>query len=131
MSAIRPNADQFLELVRSTDDGPVVMLNLLKFKETADGGGGSGAAAYGRYGDAVVTMIQGTGGEILWMGSADQILIGDPEETWDTVVPVQYPNRKAFIDMTSTKEYESAHEHREAGLERTTVIACTPRAGLR
>ena len=32
MSAIRPNKDQFLELMNAPDEGPVVMLNLLKFK---------------------------------------------------------------------------------------------------
>jgi hypothetical protein len=31
--------------------------------------------------------------------------------------------------MTSTKEYDAAHEHRESGLERTVVLACTPRGG--
>ena len=43
MSAIRPNKAQFIELMGSPDEGPVVMLNLLKFKERADGAGGSGA----------------------------------------------------------------------------------------
>jgi len=43
---------------------------------------------------------------------------------------VQYPSRKAFIDMSTSKEYESAHEHRESGLERTVLIACTPRTDV-
>jgi len=124
VSAIRPNQQQFIELVNSTDEGPVVMLNLLKFKA------GGGASSYGQYGDAVVKMIEATGGEVLWLGRADQVLIGDPAETWDSVVLVQYPNRQAFVEMTSTREYNEAHEHREAGLERTVVIACTPRVGL-
>jgi hypothetical protein len=29
--------------------------------------------------------------------------------------------------MVSTPEYDQAHEHREAGLERTIVVACSPR----
>jgi hypothetical protein len=28
--------------------------------------------------------------------------------------------------MTSTPEYNEAHRHREEGLERTVVVACTP-----
>ena len=40
MSAIRPNKEQFLELMNAPDDGPVVMLNLLKFKAAGDDGGG-------------------------------------------------------------------------------------------
>jgi hypothetical protein len=39
---------------------------------------------------------------------------------------VSYPNRQSFVEMVSTPEYESAHEHREAGLADTVVIACTP-----
>ena len=52
----------------------------------------------------------------------------DPSEAWDSVALVEYPSRKAFIDMVSTAEYEQAHEHRESGLERTGLIACTERA---
>ncbi len=128
MSAIRPNKAQFLELMSAPDEGPVVMLNLLKFKERADGSGGSGASEYNKYGDSVVQMVEARGGKILWMGRADQILIGDPEQDWDAVALVQYPSRKDFVEMVSTPEYEQAHEHRESGLERTVLIACTERA---
>ena len=128
MSAIRPNKAQFMELAAAPDEGPVVMLNLLKFKERAGGAGDqgvTGAAEYAKYGDAVVQMVEGKGGKILWMARADQILIGDAAEPWDTVVLVQYPSRQAFLEMVSTPEYADAHEHRESGLERTVVIACT------
>lgn len=128
MSSIRPNHDQFVELLQSTDEGPVVMLNLLKFKERSSDGDSSGGAAYGKYGDAVVEMIEARGGKVVWSGRAEQILIGDPADDWDVVVLVQYPSRRAFVEMVSTPEYEQAHEHREAGLERTVVVACSPRS---
>jgi uncharacterized protein (DUF1330 family) len=128
MSAIRPNKQQFAELMDSPDDEPVVMLNLLKFKDTASNGEGSGSSEYAKYGDSVVQMVENRGGKVLWMGRADQILIGDPAEGWDSVALVEYPSRKAFIDMVTTPEYEKAHEHRESGLERTVLIACTERA---
>ena len=127
MSAIKPNKSQFIELMEAPDEGPVVMLNLLKFKSTADDGKGTGASEYGKYGDAAVQMVEARGGKVLWMGRADQILIGDPAESWDSVALVQYPSRKDFIEMVSTPEYEQAHEHRESGLERTVLIACTER----
>ena len=132
MSAIRPNKQQFIELMSAPDEGPVTMLNLLKFKEKADGVGASGASGaeeYGKYGDAVVQMVEARGGKVIWMGRADQMLIGNPEEDWDSVALVQYPSRKDFVEMVSSPEYESAHEHREGGLERTVLLACTPRAG--
>jgi uncharacterized protein (DUF1330 family) len=128
VSAIRPNKDQVKELMHAPDEGPVVMLNLLKFKERAGDGAGSGGDAYRKYGDSVVQMVEARGGKVLWSGKAEQILIGDPAQDWDAVALVEYPSRAAFIEMTSTKEYDAAHEHREAGLERTILVACSERA---
>ena len=126
MSAIVPNLEQFQQFAASPDTGPVVMLNLLKFKVRTDGEEESGAEAYSRYGDAVVKLVEAQGGRVLWTGRADQILIGDPSQDWDAVALVWYPSRKAFADMVTTKEYQEAHVHRERGLARTVVIACTP-----
>jgi uncharacterized protein (DUF1330 family) len=124
MSGIRPNRAQFVELMNTPDEGPVVMLNLLKFKARA------GASEYNKYGGTVVQMVEASGGKVLWMGKVDQALIGDVDANdWDAVALVQYPSRKAFVEMTSTKEYDAAHEHRESGLDRTVVLACTPRGG--
>jgi len=127
MSRITPNREQFEQLAHAPDEGPVVMLNLLKFKASATDRGGSGADAYQRYGEAAVEMVEARGGKVLWAGRGDQILIGDPGEDWDQVVLVEYPSRKAFIEMVTTPEYDDAHQHREQGLERTVVVACSPR----
>ena len=123
MSDIRPTKEQITELINAPDEAPVVMLNLLKF--TASGG----SKEYGKYGDSVVQMVEKQGGKVLWLGKVDQTLIGPVDDTWDAVALVQYPSRKAFIEMTSTKDYDAAHEHRESGLERTRLFACTTRAG--
>jgi uncharacterized protein (DUF1330 family) len=124
VSGIRPNKEQFIELMNAPDEGPVVMLNLLKFKS------GGGSKEYGKYGRSAVDMVEARGGKVLWMGRVDQTLIGDvDEQDWDAIALVQYPSRKAFVEMTSTKEYEAAHEHRESGLERTVLLACTQRGG--
>ena len=48
MSAIRPNKQQFIDLIESPDDEPVVMLNLLKFKPSTDDGDASGASEYAK-----------------------------------------------------------------------------------
>jgi uncharacterized protein (DUF1330 family) len=132
--AITPNREQFVELASAPDDGPVVMLNLLAFKERADGpaaDGDDGETEYRRYGDAALKMVEERGGTVLWAGRADQTLIGDPSERWDQVVLVQYPSRAAFIDMVTQPEYEQAHTHRESGLARTLLLACTPSFGAR
>jgi uncharacterized protein (DUF1330 family) len=120
-SAITPNLDQFQALAAAPDEGAVVMLNLLKFKE-------GGADTYLRYGDAAIGMVEERGGRVLWSGRAEQTLIGDPAAGWDVVVLVEYPSRAAFIEMVSSPEYLQAHADREAGLERTVVLACSPAA---
>ena len=118
-SAITPNLDQFQALAASPDDGPVVMLNMLKFKPGSE-------EAYLRYGDAARAMISERGGRLVWSGRAEQVLIGDPAADWDAVLLVEYPSRAAFIEMVSSPAYIEAHADREAGLERTIVVACSP-----
>jgi len=118
-TAITPNLDQFQALAASPDEGSVVMLNLLKFKP-------GGEESYLRYGDAAKDMVEERGGRLVWSGRAQQVLIGDPNADWDVVVLVEYPSRKAFMEMVSSPEYLQAHADREAGLERTVVVACSP-----
>ena len=69
--SITPNADQFRELAAASDEGPVVMLNLLKFKPKADADGAkTGEEAYRAYGDTAVAMIEERGGKVIWAGHA-------------------------------------------------------------
>ena len=125
--SITPNAEQFLEYVNSDLEGEVVMVNLLKFKSAGASDAESGADAYGRYGDAVIKMVEAQGGKLLWLGQARHVFIGDLDANdWDAVALVSYPSRQAFIDMVSTPAYNEAHTHREDGLERTVIIACAP-----
>lgn len=124
--AIIPNFDQIQAFTTAPDTGPVAMLNLLKFKPRADGGGGDGAREYGRYGDRVVKMIEAQGGKVTWVGRPEQVFIGGPEDAWDVALIVWYPSRQAFVEMVSTDDYQDAHRHREGGLERSVVLACVP-----
>ncbi len=57
MSSIVPNPEEFQKFAASPDEGPLVMLNLLRFKlETAEGS--SGRAAYQRHAQNAKEMIQ-------------------------------------------------------------------------
>jgi len=124
MSSIIPNREAFQALMTDPDQGPVVMLNLLKFKAAADGASGTGADAYRRYGDAVTKLVEARGGRVLWMGRPAHVLVGEPSDQWDAVAIVQYPTPRAFIEMVTSAEYQQIHGDREAGLERTALIAC-------
>ena len=112
--AIRPNEAQFAEYINSDLDGEVVMVNLLKFRRASGSGEGSGREAYGKYGDAVVKMIEAQGGKLLWFGQARHVFIGDVDANdWDAVGIVSYPSRQAFLEMVSAPSYHEAHEHRD------------------
>ena len=121
--SITPNREAFIKLASSPDEGPVVMLNLLKFKERADSGERSGREEYNAYGRSARQMVEERGGRVVWMGRPEQVLIGDESQEWDAVALVEYPSRKTFIEMVSAPKYMEAHEHREGGLERTVLIA--------
>jgi uncharacterized protein (DUF1330 family) len=125
MNNISPDPDKFAKLIKE-HSGPIVMLNLLKFRAKTQEEEGTGAEAYSRYGSRVVKMIEALGGKVLWSGQPESVLIGDSSDEWDAVALVQYPSPKALLEMGLTPEYQQIHKHREAGLERTVLIACAP-----
>ncbi|MBV8137420.1 MAG: DUF1330 domain-containing protein [Deltaproteobacteria bacterium] len=104
MDTIIPRPDQIQALVTDPDQGPVVMLNLLKFKERATGEEGTGADAYRRYGDAVIKMVEARGGRVLWSGRATHVLVGEEADKWDAIALVQYPSPAAFLDMATSDQ---------------------------
>lgn len=126
---IGPTKGQIQALLDSDLEAPVVMLNLLKFAERAGGDGGDGAQSgrdsYTRYGDRVRSMLEQTGARILWQGRADSVVIGGDADEWDAVILVEYPSRKAFIEMTSSPKYQEVSKDRTAGLADSRLIAMT------
>jgi uncharacterized protein (DUF1330 family) len=123
-NGLRPPAAQvesFFATAGTADDGPVALLNLLKFRPRAvypDGSDAhlSGEEAYMRYGLAVAKLIAGLGGKFVWFGRVDRILVGEVEELWDRVALIEYPSRAAFRQMIESPEYKAIEIHREAGL---------------
>ena len=110
-------------------DTAVFMLNLLRFAEQAsypadaDAEPCTGLEAFMRYGELVGPMIAACGGEVVWQGRQAAMLIGPDDKQWDLTVLVKYPSTGAFIDMTSTPEYQAAAVHRSAALVDSRLIA--------
>lgn len=115
---IKQNVEQFRQLAKNPHAGPVVMLNLLKFK--AEGG----LDSYNRYTKEAGKFVEKIGGKVLYLGKAKELLFG--EDTWDVVMLVQYPSRKAFLQMANDPEYLKIHRFREDGLERAVLYATDP-----
>ena len=133
--SIDPMADQVRALRDRGPDGPIVMVNLLKFRERAEypeGSGSpscSGAEAYARYQHAfTVTVGEVSQAQVLYEGPVGQVFIGDPtsrEADWDKVLIVRYPTRQHFLGMMANDRYREALVHRYAGLERTVLLQCS------
>ena len=116
-------------------DGPVVMLNLLKFREQANYPAGSphapcsGAEAYRRYQTAFVENVGDVSrAEVVWEGKIDRPFIGDASQDWDKCLLVRYPSRQHFLAMMANASIASADATR-AQRHPLEMQARTPRAG--
>ncbi|MEM8745544.1 MAG: DUF1330 domain-containing protein [Actinomycetota bacterium] len=113
--------ERMQEMLQPGPDGPIFMVNLLKFKEHAEYDDGrdtdlTGRQAYGLYGQVVVQLIRGYGGEVFFAADVTFLTIGQVEELWDEVAIAKYPNRAALVAMSSSQEWQDANVHRLAGL---------------
>ena len=108
------------------DDGPVVMVNLVRFRKRAADGSGTGWDAYLRYSEATMPLIKARGGTVLWAGDAKGAAYGNGAASrWDYVVLVRYPSPSAFLDMTTSAEYLTANVHRENAVDDHVIIVST------
>ena len=113
--------DRVGEMMEPGPDGPIFMVNLLKFKDKAKYEDGretdlTGREAYGLYGVEVMKIIQEYGGEIAFVGDVTFLALGQVEELWDEIAIAKYPNRRALFDMSSSEIWQAASVHRTAGL---------------
>lgn len=115
MAVITINQEAWRELASSPSDAPVVMLNLLKFK------GGEGKNSYRRYMKESSPFVAAVGAEVIFLGQPRELLTGT--ETWDLVMLVRYPSRRAFLKMATDPEYLKIHKYREEALERAVLYA--------
>ena len=104
---------------------PVVMLNLMRFRDRSLDGDGSGWDAYLRYSALTVPMIKARGGTLLWTGDAKAVALGaQAGNQWDYLALVYYPSVAAFIDMMTSADYENRSDpHRRNGCADHVIIA--------
>lgn len=120
VNQLHPKPDQIMAFF-GKDDGPICMVNLLKFKDKAEYADGSepdlsGREAYMRYGAAVQQCLAAVGGSARFSGFVSDLLLGEVEELWDMVAIAEYPSRAAMMQMVQSPEYQAISKHRDAGL---------------
>jgi len=134
-NAVIPPMAQAMAFFGAPEDGPFVMVNLLKFKPKADYADGSdshltGAEAYGRYAVGVTKLVAALGGKLHFSGKVTGLMIGEVEELWDAVALVEYPSLASFREMATSPEMHAIEHHRKAGLAGQLNIKTKVGAGL-
>lgn len=105
----------------SGPDGPIYMLNLLKFKEKAEYADGretdlTGEQAYAIYSEAVSKLLVEFGGAPMFGASVERLMLGQVEELWDVAAIAMYPSRAAMAEMMRSPKMQEIGVHRTAGL---------------
>lgn len=112
-------------------EGPVTMLNLLRYLEVADYSAHenlapeqpiSGAAAYKIYMQHTLPFLDEIGSEVLFFGEAGPWLIGPEGEHWDAALLVQHPSTKKFLAFAQNEDYLRGAAHRSAALADSRLL---------
>lgn len=127
--AIHPSAEQLQQFATVPDGGePIVMINLLRFREQAAYPEGveatpcTGREAYQRYASRVVPFLESVGAELFWSGRVELALIAPPGESWDEALLVRYPSKAAFATMVQMPPYQQITVHRTAALADSRLL---------
>ncbi|WP_164020004.1 DUF1330 domain-containing protein [Pyxidicoccus trucidator] len=117
--AVDPNRADIQRFVQEDPGGPVVMLNLVRFKE-------GGRASYAEYASAVMPFLLKAGGQPLYAGDGSTALVAESGQSWDAVLLVRYPSRAAFLQMVEDPEYQRISHLRTAALQEAVLQATSP-----
>jgi hypothetical protein len=111
--------------------GPVVMLNLLRFRGIADYSATpelappepiSGRAAYERYIEHTLPYLRASGGDVTFMGDGGAFFVGPIDERWDFAMLVRQNSIDDFFAFASNVEYIAGVGHRTAAVEDTRLL---------
>ncbi|HEY4927520.1 MAG TPA: hypothetical protein VIH95_00090 [Acidimicrobiales bacterium] len=117
-----------LASVAPDDDGPIWMVNLMRYRDRAVYADGRDTDLTGREADdryAPFGPFRTVGAELVFLSDVEVQLVGEDQE-WDRIAVVRYPTRHSFLAMQELPEYVELHEHKDAGMASTFVIAGRP-----
>lgn len=129
---IDPDREFFAKLRSLPQNHPVEMLNLVSLLGKAnyeDGREATGAEAYAAYGRESASIFKKVGGEIIWSGDPQFMVIGPQDEKWDVAFVARYPSGQAFLDMVFDPAYQAVVHHRQAAVKTSRLLRTKPRGG--
>ena len=111
--------------------GPVVMLNLLRFRAVADYAANpdlappapiSGAEAFERYLTHTLPYLARSGGSLMFLAEGGPFLIGPADEHWDRVMLVRQSSVQSFLAFAQDAGYLAGLGHRTAALADSRLL---------
>jgi len=118
--AIDPRGADLKRLLQEDPGGPVVMLNLLRFRP-------GGRESYDAYASALSErFLTRYGAEVLYAGEGSTVLVAEPGQEWDLVLLVRYPDREAFSRMVADPDYQEVTHLRSEALVEAVLQATVP-----
>ena len=118
--AVDPRGADLKRFLAEDPWGPVVMLNLLRFRP--DGGRDS----YLSYARHFREQSHRFGAAVLYVGDGSTALVAEDGQAWDAVLLVRYPSRQAFSDMVRDADYSAVTHLRTEALTEAVLQATTP-----
>ena len=134
VNKVYPNEEQIKGFLEPGAEGPICMVNLLKFKVEAEYEDGretdlTGREAYELYEKGVKKLLESIGGGIGFEGDVERLMLGEVEELWDVVALAVWPSRQAMFEVMQSPEMQEISVHRTAGLGGQLNIETTGLAG--
>ena len=134
-NAVYPNKEQMAGFLEPGRDGPIYMVNLLRFRDRAEYQDGretelTGREAYAIYGEAVSRLLPEFGGGAMFKADVSRLSLGEVEDLWDAVAIAMYPSKQAMLDMMLSPGMHEIGVHRAAGLAGQLNIETVDGAGL-
>jgi hypothetical protein len=114
--------------------GPLLMLNLLRFRGIADYSASpalappapiSGAEAFDRYIRHALPFLRESGGDIAFLGAGGPLLIGPEDQRWDMAMLIRQSSIESFLAFASHDAYQAILGHRTAALEDARLLPLT------
>jgi hypothetical protein len=130
--ATQPTKEQVEAFLSGPPDEPVVMLNMLSFKEQATGEleGLSGREAVWKYSVAMKEFVEARGGTFVLAANIDSQVIGEGGEHFQFVGIMRYPSRVDYVRLAGDPEVAATiGRYRESGLESQWLFAMTEVTG--
>ena len=118
MPHVEGTQEQMKAFLKLELEGPIHMLNLLRFK--AQGGRDS----YAKYSANTVPLLHQHGGQMVYRSKAKKTVIGD--EVWDEMFIIEYPSKDAFFDMIASDDYQKGVHLRHEALEDSRLVCMQP-----